>query len=879
MSSMSPRDPIEFEELVIQVAWARNLALAIVRDARGASNSRAHRDVHSADDLAQDAFVAALKQRPSASEPLAAWFSRVMRNLVRFKARSDSHRLEREAHAARPERDDSGELAMERLETQEALLRAVRELDEPYRTTVILRWFENLEPAEIARRSNVPVRTVHTRITRALRMLRERLDRRSRGDRAAWMSAWIPLLSKPAAPWPWIIAMDMKLKIAIAGVVAVGALTALYHYSPANGSAIVSSTARPSERTAALDAPEIAREPEASRAPANESPRDAPPTPEAASTAVDPSLFDLDALVLEPGGAPVADLDVEFRSSGSSSALARARSGADGSLHLRVASSKGTLAPASSEWTTVLEPRIQPFRHPSRYVLVVAHPISVAGRVVDERKRPVAGAEVRCSPPPIRERLALVLDDSAWIPWKSITDADGRFRLTVVPAMADAQLVTEAAGFARDAREMPLASRTDVEIELKWPPDDPAHVRGRVVDARNAGVAGAYVAIGKRSTRTDAAGRFDFDLDHKPSFSVATSVSTMSKSGAATESTPLPPEERTLRALKQGFLPVELTCATPSPRDIGAWPNPLLLVLDTESLTIAGRVVDDLGAPVVKADVRVLDISSFIEVEHEAGEKMNRQMATIESLLSTRSDGQMGWLSTKTDAQGRFVHDGLLAKPYRLRAFDPTTMAVLIAAPCVPPQADLELVLANPSRHARIAGHVVDRDGQPIAGASVTPSIFFAGTADKIGLYGSPVGTDGEGRFDLRGLSRDVDELLVSLKDSPDSKTVLLAKEENVESITVQMARGCHLQVDLSGSHIEADAFAVFDEKGKMLGFLIQRPEMTLSGEQFLPLVDGRSEAVGTSDAARKLVLTLHGEKVAEIPIQLTPGRLNVIRP
>jgi protocatechuate 3,4-dioxygenase beta subunit len=508
-------------------------------------------------------------------------------------------------------------------------------------------------------------------------------------------------------------------------------------------------------------------------------------------------------------------------------------------------------------------------------VLVVAHPISVAGTVVDERKRPVAGAEVRCSPPPIRERLALVLDDSAWIPWKAITDADGRFSLPIVPAMADAQLVTEAAGFARGAREMPLASRSDVEIELKWPPDDPSHVRGRVVDARNAGVAGAYVALGQRSTRTDAAGRFDLDLDRKLSFSVATA----SKSGKAPTNAPVPPEERTLRALKQGLLPVELTCATPSPRDIGAWPNPLLLVLDKESLSISGRVVDDLGAPVAAADVRVLDVTPFGEVDFELGEKRFPQTATVESLLSTRSDGQRAWLTTKTDASGRFVHDGLLRKDYRIRAFDPKTMAVVFSTPCVPPQTDLELVLANASRYPRIAGHVVDHDGNPISGAGVTPCIHYAGSADKIGLYGQPAMTDSDGRFELREISRKVDELLVYQKNSPDSKTVLLAREANVETITVQLALGCHLQVDLTGSRIQADSFMLVDEKGKMLSYSLQRPDVTLSGDGLVTLVDGRSEAIGASDAATKLVLFLHGEKVAEIPLHLVAGQLNVIRP
>jgi len=64
-----------------------------------------------------------------------------------------------------------------------------------------------------------------------------------------------------------------------------------------------------------------------------------------------------------------------------------------------------------------------------------------------------------------------------------------------------------------------------------------------------------------------------------------------------------------------------------------------------------------------------------------------------------------------------------------------------------------------------------------------------------------------------------------------------------------------------------------------MLSYSLQRPDVTLSGDGLVTLVDGRSEAIGASDAATKLVLFLHGEKVAEIPLHLVAGQLNVIRP
>jgi RNA polymerase sigma-70 factor (ECF subfamily) len=734
MSSMPSRDHVDVEGLAAQVAWVRSLAVAIARDAGGERSARISNDAHAADDLAQDAWVAALRRRPDASEQLTSWFARVMRNLARFRKRSDANRLARERASARPECDDSAALAIERMETQEVLLRAVRELDEPYRTTVILRWFEGLEPSEIALRSDVPVRTVHTRITRALRMLRDRLDRGARGDRLAWSWAWIPLISKPARNWPWILAMDAKLKIAIASAVAVGALTALYVWVPTPPTPNVSGTTASVARASELDAPAHAAEPIESRASAVDVAGVPAPSHPPAAQPADAPRFEFDAVVLDTTGNPVADLDVEFRATGASSATERARTGADGLVHFAVVSANGTLAPASGDWTTVLEPRVRPSKRGARYVLVVAPLIALEGRVVDDRGHPIAGAGVRCMPPPVRERLALVLDDCAWLSWKSTTDAEGRFRLPIVPAIADAQLVGEAAGYTRDARPMPQTSRSDVEIRLTWPSSVASHVRGQVLDIRGAGIDGAHVGLGERSVRTDAAGRFDLDLERPVALKVAAST----KKGEPATSAPSQPEPRTLRALKRGFLPKDVECATPSPRDIGAWPDPVLIVLDSESLSIAGRVVDDLGAPIAGADVWVLDLTEFAEVDFELGEKRFAQTATVESLLSSRSDGQMAWLSTKTEAAGRFEHDGLLSKSYRLRAFDPKSMVMVITKPVMAPQTDLEIVLGNASKYARIAGRVVDRDDRPVANAAVRAEIYFGGQTEKIGLYGMP---------------------------------------------------------------------------------------------------------------------------------------------
>jgi RNA polymerase sigma-70 factor (ECF subfamily) len=137
-----------------------------------------------ADDCVQDATLAALTSPPT-SNP-AAWLRTVVRRLALRRWRDRTRRRRREAAVARPERVPSAREAAERMETRRRILAAVEDLGEPYRTTVVLRFFDGLGPTEIARAQGVPVKTVQTRLSRALARLRAALDESYGGRRAAW---------------------------------------------------------------------------------------------------------------------------------------------------------------------------------------------------------------------------------------------------------------------------------------------------------------------------------------------------------------------------------------------------------------------------------------------------------------------------------------------------------------------------------------------------------------------------------------------------------------------------------------------------------------------------------------------------------------------
>ncbi len=73
---------------------------------------------------------------------------------------------------------------------------AVTKLEEPYRTTIWLRFFEDMPPRDVAAKMKVPVETVRTRTRRALEQLRQQLDEEY-GDRRAWLAFAIPM-ARPA---------------------------------------------------------------------------------------------------------------------------------------------------------------------------------------------------------------------------------------------------------------------------------------------------------------------------------------------------------------------------------------------------------------------------------------------------------------------------------------------------------------------------------------------------------------------------------------------------------------------------------------------------------------------------------------------------------
>lgn len=201
------------EELLAHAGWVRALARRL-----------AGGDAGLADDLVQDTYLAALQRPPRRDRSLKPWLNTVVRNFMRERGRSEQHRRQREQIQPEPNLP-TPDVLLEKLSTQEQVVAAVRRLREPYRSTVLLHYFEGLLLSEIAEQQGLAAATVRQRLKRALEQLRTQLDSAYGGDRQAWIAAVSTWLGEPftslttggltAGFITGVIAMSVPLKIAL----------------------------------------------------------------------------------------------------------------------------------------------------------------------------------------------------------------------------------------------------------------------------------------------------------------------------------------------------------------------------------------------------------------------------------------------------------------------------------------------------------------------------------------------------------------------------------------------------------------------------------------------------------------------------------------
>jgi len=865
------------ELLLEHVSWIRRLARHLVVDPV------------LAEDLAQETCVVALERPPRDASQVKRWLASVLRNLVRQRARGDGRRRGREESSARDEAQDPTERLVERVEVERSLVEHVLALDEPYRTAVLWRFFEDEPPREIARRLGVPVTTVNSRIARGLARLRADLD--GTWPRRSWSALLLPL----AARWQPATAttlggliVNAKLITALVLVAAGAGVYAVIQLRGAEARAVQpdarialraepAPVAEPEESAGEADP---AREPEAGRtllapqAPARAE-RPAAEAPPAATRLVRGRVIDVDGQPV--GGVELWAEDERVAVSGGGGGFEFTTEAAEGSLSTREA---GRVTVRSGAWggSASLEP-----------LVVVAPAGSYAGRVVDAAGRGLDHALVRLAlPEGFVQRLGEVLDATHEESWVAITDAGGGFRLERVPLIVDAQLRASLEGFEPAGRWAPPASAEGIVLVLERPAVPlSGSLAGRVVEGGR-GVPGARVAVGVTSVLCDEDGEFRVDL--------ARAVTA----------------ERIV-AVHPGFQPGELRrpgepVRGPDGRlELTGWPEHVVVPLGPPARSLRGRVVDHEGEAVAGARVWVEEPTPFGAIGQMptpleglmAGAPVPPQAAeSVAALPPVDGDHEWTfqmrapdaanvlWPWVETDADGAFLLTGLLDRDYRLSVLPEDGLEIFGAGPFAAGDGREILVrLDAPSAYERLAGRVVTDAGQPVAGVEIGSWIpvvdrrgrVFGGSVQVVLTRRGPrVTTDDAGAFALADIPRKGARLELAA-ESIVPTDVPLDDLADPRALRLVVEARCHLVVELESPHDRVDEIEVEGEDGTHYD-LLRLSKNSVNAVTSVRLVDGKSGVLSVTSRARRLVLWRDGEVVDVLPLDLRPGDVNRIR-
>jgi RNA polymerase sigma-70 factor (ECF subfamily) len=345
-------------------------------------------DEHEADDLAQEAMVRALEVGPREPEALSGWLRTVTRNLAFKRMRTRARVRHREEEAAHSERLPSAADLVERESSLQGVVSAVLDLPEHYRRVVLMRYFEGLPPRKIAAQLGEQVTTVRTRLHRALRLLREKLDKEYGGDRERWVRALVVLVGVGRP-------VGVVLVLAVLGLLAAAGIAfAFWRMGSTSGSAGTAQTTSAPALLVQADRGDVLGDSDPVQ-----------PQPPAATTQADEEVLGLHefvgALVLDADGLPVAKAQV-FGEWGRAGMRSRGRTDQDGRLVLRVprpvadAAREGPPLQLAARATGHAPSRVTTWTGVGDVELRLRWgAASLAGVVHDGARRPVEGASLR----------------------------------------------------------------------------------------------------------------------------------------------------------------------------------------------------------------------------------------------------------------------------------------------------------------------------------------------------------------------------------------------------------------------------------------------------------------------------------------------------
>src|SRR5262245_5252611 len=176
-----PVPPVPIHQLLAHADWVRGLARALVADEA------------SADDVAQETWLQAIERPPRSAEQPKHWLAVVTRNVARRLIRKRQSDAALDRAAAKREELPATDDVVVRAALQQRVVAAVMRLAEPYRSTLLQRFFDRRAPRAIAAAADVPVETVKTRLKRGLELVRRDLASDFEREGKAWPAALVML--------------------------------------------------------------------------------------------------------------------------------------------------------------------------------------------------------------------------------------------------------------------------------------------------------------------------------------------------------------------------------------------------------------------------------------------------------------------------------------------------------------------------------------------------------------------------------------------------------------------------------------------------------------------------------------------------------------
>jgi len=198
---------MNIDDLLVHSDFVRSLACSLVKDQ------------HRAADIEQQTWLMALENPPATNKPAISWLAKVIRNItINFYNKEKIYSKHLKAASNGSSLTDTNKI-VEKEEIRRNLIETVLRLKEPYRTAIVLRYYDGLKPREISKQLDMPVERVRSHLKRGLNQLRQKLDAQHDGSRTKWLMALTPIAGLKVGTWETSAAVSSTYSVYTGGLV------------------------------------------------------------------------------------------------------------------------------------------------------------------------------------------------------------------------------------------------------------------------------------------------------------------------------------------------------------------------------------------------------------------------------------------------------------------------------------------------------------------------------------------------------------------------------------------------------------------------------------------------------------------------------------